>query len=236
MQSRNLIQLVNDIGTAYLQKHPKKSLLHSNQAIAQKLASYAPASFSEQEVEQFLIERYVELSEFGGTLARAIQQFFYVELGKNLEKHLLAQRISKNIIQQIGLQYLADHPQQSHWYSLFPHNNQRQAEMLRDCVLINANTRQPILEPNFKQLWSFLINVYATLASRGQLAKSIESLIENVFAITLIKMTTSGDGVYHYSPYLISDEMQRKTQDLFNVIEKNMPLRESSACAHKSLK
>jgi hypothetical protein len=200
MQSRDmLVRKINNIGVVYLVKHPKGKFnfwTHCNQPIAEILLQFNPEHPTPENSRKFLLESYYRLPTFTGEIAEDIRALYQLEFEKEISRELLISSISTVTLIRIGEDYLKNHPKPSAWYSFSPHNNQFIATQLQSGILRNKHTQQVIAHPTPSQLWNILIDVYASIPGKGNggvLAGSIQTLIKNVFQIS-IKTTEKIEG------------------------------------------
>jgi hypothetical protein len=197
-----LPELIRDIGRKYLLKHPRSllniadNLLHGNQDIAEKMAAYNPEALIRiRNHERFLINRYLELPNYTGTLAEEIRSLYQGYYRQEITPALLIRKISTETLQEIGRDYLKAHPKPTtSWLSLHrPHNNQEQAASLRDCYVVYDGTKEITVATAPLDLWNCLLSVYALLPNdKGEIARKLENKINNVFGIRFVKMDAMG--------------------------------------------
>jgi hypothetical protein len=192
--------LISDIGKQYLVEHPRgitniaKNLFNSNQDIADKMAEYKPdASVTMDAHEIFLVNRYLDLPNYTGTLASKIRDLYKHYFLQDLSPDFLIKRIATETLQEIGIDYLNKHPTPSPWYSLIKHNNQEQAGMLKGCVIVDPETQQHVRATRPIDLWHCLLSVYGLLPNHnGDIACAIENKVSNVFGIKFEKVDAMG--------------------------------------------
>jgi hypothetical protein len=220
---------INDMGKAYLTKHPKHiiNLFNSNQSIADKMVAYRPAgnATTKRSHEIFLTNRYYELPNYHGQLAASIREFFLANFKKQLSQTFLIKNISVQTLQELGNEYLAAHPKSSSWYSFTKHQNQTQASQLRDCdKIIDPRTQHPFPTDTPLGLWQILIYIYACLPSdRGELALKIENIISNVFEIVFDKTEVMGNA------------RARSTLEIASLVEQQVINKVSTVCSNNEM-
>jgi hypothetical protein len=194
--------LIRDMGRKYLLKHPRgllniaNNLLHNNQDTAEKMLAYSPVSPTSMRAhERFLINRYLELPNYTGTLAEEIRAVYQIYYHREITPTLLIQKISTETLHEIGRDYLKAHPTPTtSWFSLHKrHNNQELAASLRDCYVVYEGTKEIRVATSPNELWNCLLSVYALLPNcKGEIACKLENKINNVFGITFVKMDAMG--------------------------------------------
>jgi hypothetical protein len=135
---------IQQIGKIYLAAHPKKTWMHTNQQIAERIAAYNPDSAqpSDDEVERFLMTQYFDLPKPDGKLGRAIEHFIKTYLGRNIPQGQVAD-VHLHEIHAIGYEYIIRHPSKS-----FAHENQaiaREISRYEPATLTNEGARKFLL-------------------------------------------------------------------------------------------
>jgi hypothetical protein len=197
-KKQTLPGLIRDIGRQYLMAHPRglmsitKNLFNNNQDTADKMAAYKPdESTSMKAHEVFLLNRYLELPNYSGTLAEKIRALYKSCYSQEITLALLIRKISTETLQEIGRDYLKAHPTPTSWFSLYKHNNQGPAASLRDCHIVYNDSNEIMIASQPMDLWNCLLSVYKLLPNNsGEIACKIENKITNVFKIPFVKMDT----------------------------------------------
>ena len=170
------------IGVNYLQRHrlPGIFRFHTNQHFARQIRDL-PADMPQADLEDKLVNYYIQLPNLHGELAASIRDFFEKFLGKPLTQQMMVQNISLETYQKIGAEYLEKYPTTTKRF-MFNHTNQEYATALKTGV--EYGTNRP-LSSSGTAIWKALLEVYKYLPfNNGWLANRIERILINVFNVT----------------------------------------------------
>ncbi|GEM_PF-6131983 len=210
-------QKINDIGTNYLDKHPKSFVsnllsIHTNQPLALRLKNFRSESSSKADYERFLIDCYYRLPKYKGVIAKQIADLFQEEFDKPLTSSILIQSYTYHNLNALGEDFI--HIQAPH--SFFKSKNdayqddQAMAKKLVACKIDNTSTNTIRA---YENIWMYLIRVYAASLPNGnnpsKLQEAIENLIRNTFNIPIIKTEVVFNQVLPIRPIETATFMQR---------------------------